>query len=229
MQHVATINEGESVTLSYAPAGLGMSNVYVSEGTHRYAIEASEAQAERLRSEWNLSVEPLVAFTYKEPEKLEERDLAVGRRIDEQNAEIFEHNERVVQLINPILAALHLRSVAAHPPSQSYAQLARRKYKEWLEDPTVRLREAIRFLVSREAFDPSTDLEGAPDKADHLAEGEEKARLREHWKEKIPVGTRAEKGFWDGTSERDSVGRRVRWHTTQYHSFLKPHVIPENF
>ena len=211
------------------PVGLGMSDVYVSEPTNRYAIEASEAQVERLRSEWNIPAEPLTAFTYKAPEKSQERDLAIGRRIDEKNAEIYEHNERVVQLINPILGALHLRPVAAHPPTQSYAQLARRKYKEWLEDPTIRLREAIRFLADRDAFDVTVDLDDTADKADRLAEEEEKDRLRDHWKGKIPVGAGSDKGSWDGTSERDSVNRRVRWHTTQYHSFLKPHIIPETF
>ena len=219
----------EETTVSYAPVGLGMADVYVSETTHRYAIQASEAQVERLRSEWNISAEPLVAFTYKAPEKSRERDLAIGRRIDEENAEIYEHNERVVQLINPILAALHLRPVAAHPPSQSYAQLARCKYKEWLSDPTVRLREAIRFLASRDAFDVTVDLDDTAEKADQVAEQEEKNRLREHWKGKIPVGAGSDKGYWDGESERDSTNRRVNWKTTQYHSFLKPHVLPETF
>lgn len=225
MQPDGTINEEESVILSCTPVGLGMSDTYVSDPRHRYAIEASEAQAERLRSEWNLSVEPLVAFTYKTPNESEERDVNAGRRIDEKNAEIREHNERVVQLINPILAALHLRPVAAHPPSQSYAQLARRKHKEWLNDPTVRLREAIRFLARRDAFDPAMDLDDAGDKADRLAEKEEKDRLYDYWEGKIPVGC----AFWDGTSERDSANCRVRWHTTQFHSFLNPHVLPENF
>ena len=224
MQCVAVVNQGEEVTMSPTPVGLGMSDVYVSDPTHRYAIEASEAQVERMRSEWNISAEPLTAFTYKAPEKSQERDLAIGRRIDEENAEIYEHNERVVQLINPVLAAMHLRPVAAHPPGQSFAQSARLKYKEWLEDPTIRLREAIRFLADREAFDVA-DLDNTADKADQLAEEEEKDRLRSHWKGKIPVGS----GFWDGTTERDSAGCRVHWRTTQYHSFLKPHVIPENF
>lgn len=205
--------------------GLGMSNVYVSDPKHRYVIEATEEQA--TKSEFQC--EPLTAFTYKAPDKSQERDLALGRTIDEANAEIYEHNQRVVQLINPILAALHHRAVAAHPPTQSYAQLARLKYKEWLEDPTVRLREAIKFLAARGEFDVAIDLDDAPDKADQIAERDEKQRLKDHWKMKIPVNDDGAKGTWDGSSERDSAKRRVRWRVTPYHSFLKPHVIPETF
>ena len=229
MYFITVTMAAEEVTISYASQGLGMSDVYISETTHRYAIEATECQVAKLNSEWNIPSEPLTAFTYKFPKKSQERDLDIGRSIDEKNAEIYEHNERVVQLINPILAAMHLRPVSAHPPVQSYAASARLKYKEWLTDPTVRLRESIRFLASHDAFDVSVDLDETADKADRLAEQEEKDRLRVHWKNKIPVNIDGTKGIWDGMSERDSASRRVRWRTSQYHSFLKPHVIPETF
>lgn len=207
---------------------LGMSNVHISESTHRYAVQVPARTAEVFQSQ-GISCDPLTAFTYEKPKPEDERDLDKGREIDERNNEIHEHNQRVVQLINPILVGLHHRPVTAHPPVTSYASEARRKYKEWLEDPTVRLREAIRYLAGRNRFDAATDLDDAPGKADTMAADEEQFRLIDHWKGHIPVGRGRNPSTWDGETPRDSAGNRVKWHQTDFHSFLKPHVIPENY
>lgn len=204
-----------------APRG---GEVYISDNRHCYAVQLSEQQADNLGN-----CDPLYAFVYKQPDESNERDVDACREIDEKNQEIYEHNQRVVQLINPILTALFHRPIVAHPPAASYASEARKKYKEWLEDPTVRLRESIRFLVKRGIFDPNTDLDQGATKADAVAEQEEKERLIHKWNGQIPIGHGANRAFWDGHSDRDSNQNRARWHCTPYHSFLKPHVIPENW
>lgn len=204
---------------------LGVSNVYVSDPTHRYAVQVSERTAAKFKEE-GIPCEPLTAYTYKELPPEYERSVERGREIDEQNHEIHAHNQRVVQLINPILGALFQRPVTAHPPTKSYAQEARENYKKWLDDPTVRLRESIRYLVDRNAFDPTVDLDDAPAKADRMAADEEKKRLIAHWRGAIPM---RDGRTWDGRSARDSGGKRARWICTRFHSFLKPHVLPDTY
>ena len=216
-----------------APLSIGMSSTYVSESTHRYVVETTDSVVATIKSQFEIACEPLTAFRYKAPSPEDERDVKVGRRIDDANASIYEHNQRVVQLVNPVLVGLHHRPIKAHPPDKSYASEARRKFKEWLKDPTVRLREAIRYLAKREQFDPETDLDDAADKADGIAAGEEKERLKYYWhsdgRSGVPVTGPEEKTTWNGISERDSADNRVQWRITEYHSFLQPHVIPETW
>ncbi len=214
-----------------APISIGMSSTYVSETTHRYVVEATEGIADAIKSQFDIACEPLTAFRYKAPPLDDERDVKAGRKIDDANATIYEHNQRVVQLVNPVLVGLHHRGIMAHPPDKSYASEARRKFKEWLKDPTVRLREAIRYLAKRDQFDPETDLDDAADKADKIAASEEKKRLKVYWSDRggIPVTGAEGKTQWDGVSERDSQENRVKWCITEYHSFLQPHVIPETW
>jgi len=157
------------------------------------------------------------------------RDVEEGKRMDAANAERYEENKRLVAFLNPLLQDLGLRPIRAPQPDQSYGELASRNLDQWLRDPGVRIKEAIRYLHERERLQwPEflQDLDSLPEIADDIAYEERCEAMRARFAPSggIPVRGGGGTGRWDGLADTDSLGRRVQWKRRHLHTFLTPGV-----
>jgi len=157
------------------------------------------------------------------------RDVEEGKRMDAVNAERYDENKKLVAFLNPLLEKLGLRPIRAPQPDQSYGELATRNRDQWLRDPGVRIKEALRYLHERGQLhwpDFLSDLDRLPELADDVAYEERCEAMRERFAASggIPVRGGSGTGRWDGLSETDSLGRRVQWKKRLRHTFLTPGV-----
>lgn len=202
---------------------------------HAYLRVVSVDESESFDNRFDIQV-PLKMLKYKTPsDPAKCFNISVCHSIDRENDKIEEHNKYITSLLSLFVHYNGCGTSAGHvtlpSPPDNMAQTLSKRIKNILDDKYGSTILAVRYLKEHDQVcERDYKIEDAVKHANNIAflEG-----IREKRSKAIDGKIRfrisgSPPALWDGNEDnRDSQGRRVKFCTGKYHTFISPDVTIE--
>ncbi len=156
-------------------------------------------------------------------------NLPTCRAIDKANEEIENHNRYLTLLISMFVKANGCGTSAGHvtlPPAPTNMTITRtERIGELMNDKFASVVLAVRYLEERsKVCQKDYEIEDAVEYANDVAFQEDIEAKIQKWQGRVRfriVGSPP--ATWSGReTDRDSIGRRVKWSRDKHHTFISP-------